>query len=387
LQASCFLLSEAAAWLVLQEATLARVAWLSGRAAAEPAVAPLLETGRRALTRCALEAHGRLKRFDAQLALLRRGIYSPAVRAASLLFQKAADHAAASPAAAGAIDRPLSVLVVIDAPEAGAPQPHVADGRVLEAYRVLTEADRAALEAALRLRDAGAAASVQVATVAPPAAAQLLREALSLGVERVHLVTSAGAAPPDRAAAALAAVLHGQAFDLVLTGDDGQGEEGVLGRLTAEALGVPVGGSAAQVAVRADGRQAVAVLVSADGGRSPRRATRTAWPGRSRRTRGRRKSPPSRSFLTRGARRRPRRRTGPPSCCRTRPVICCCRRSACTRPPPHTSTAAVRLRCLRATWRNRLSPGKPRAWWRCWRRTPAGGCGRARGGRWRRPIS
>src|SRR5262249_28282571 len=146
------------------------------------------------------------------------------------LFQEAVDHAAAVAPVHSTIDRPLSVLVVVDAPQAGAPEPHVADGQLKEAYRVLGEADRAALEAALRLRDgAGGAVSVQVARVAPPAAAQLLREALSLGVERVHLVTAPAAVPPDQGAAALAAVLHGQAFDLVLSGGEGQGEEGVLG--------------------------------------------------------------------------------------------------------------------------------------------------------------
>ncbi len=361
LQASCFLLSEAVAWVAAQDATLARVTWLSGRAAQDAMLLPGIETGRRALTRCALEARNRLRRFDGRLALLRRGIYDPAVRAASVLFQDAAEPKAAIAPVGSMIDRPLSLLVVLDAPEAGAPQPHVADGQLLEAYRVFTEADRAALETALRLRDrTDVAVSIQAATVAPRAAGLLLREVLSLGVERVLLVEAPGPVPPDQAAVALAAVLRGgPAFDLILSGNGGQGDEGLLGRLTAEALGVPCCGGVAQVAVQADAQQAVALLVSADGrqrrqrtcrlpsrssrgrryGRSQRPSFRATWNAASRRARGRRQSRRRQSSSSRRNARRPPLRSSQPSCCRTRPAISCCKRSACA-PPVRTPTAA-----------------------------------------------
>src|SRR5207302_523520 len=129
----------------------------------------------------------------------------------------------------------------------GVPQPHVQDGRLLESYRVLTDADRAALETALRLRDqAEAPVTVQVVAVGPASVAPLLREAVSLGVDRVRLVLAPVAAvAADRAAAALAAALRAESFDLILTG----AAECALGILTAEALAVPFVGGAAQLAV------------------------------------------------------------------------------------------------------------------------------------------
>src|SRR5204863_6042194 len=118
------------------------------------------------------------------------------------------------------IARPLAVLVVVGLPAPGVPQPHVEGGRLLEPYRVLTDADRAALETALRLRDqAEAPVTVQVVAVGPASVGQLLREAVSLGVDRARLVLApTEAVAPDRAAAALAAALASETFDLILTG-------------------------------------------------------------------------------------------------------------------------------------------------------------------------
>src|SRR5205807_1164875 len=135
------------------------------------------------------------------------------------------------------VTRPLSVLVVLDPPVPGVPQPHAAGGQLLEPYRVLGEGDRAALETALRLRDqAEAPVTIQIAAVGPASMGPHLREALSLGVERARLVLSpAEAVASDRAADALARILTGEHFDLVLTGaGSADSTEGLLGRLTAE---------------------------------------------------------------------------------------------------------------------------------------------------------
>jgi len=249
LQANCFGLSEAAAWVAAAESTLRRLTWLSRKGDATP---ELLATGRRALTRCLAELESRLGRFAGELVQLRRGHYAPEIRAASLLFQRQQTPAVRAPTSS--IRRPLSVLVVLDPPSPGVPQPRTHDGKLLEPYRVLTVADRAALETALRLRDGvlgDGRVSLQVATVAPAAAAPVLREALSLGVDRVRLVLTDGAVSADCAAAALAHTLRGEStFDLVLGGAGGNDtQEGLLAHLTAEVLGVPVAGWAAQLAV------------------------------------------------------------------------------------------------------------------------------------------
>jgi len=277
MQANCFLLAEAVAWLAAAESTLGRLAWLSRLEMtdenAEPS--PSIALARRALGRCQREVRARLKRFDEELTHLRRGYYAPQIRAAGLLFRAAAQPALALPPSSE-INRPLSILVVIDALMPGVPHPRVVKGQLVEPYRVLSEADQSALEVALRLRDAAratpdaaAVVAIEVATVGPPHVAQVLREALSLGVDRVRLIVPDGSAvSPDRAAAALASVLgNGPSFDLILGGGT-SGQEGVLVRLTAEALGHQFAGSAAHLAVRATGQEATVLLASDAPGQS-----------------------------------------------------------------------------------------------------------------------
>jgi len=65
----------------------------------------------------------------------------------------------------------------------------VSDGKLLEPHFVLRDADRAALETALRLRDeASAPVTIEVAAVGLRGTAQALREVISLGADRVRLV-------------------------------------------------------------------------------------------------------------------------------------------------------------------------------------------------------
>ncbi len=269
LQANCFLLSEAVAWVAAADSTLGRLTFL-GRLppGTVPGQAERSDVGRGALARCFAEVRGRLRRFDDELTNLRHGFYAPSVRAASLLFRRAGEAEPVSPPRSR-ITRPLAVLVVLDAPAPGVPQPQVTDGRLLEPYRALGAGDRAALETALRLRDrADSRVSVEVVTVGPPSVGQLLREAVSLGADRVRLVLAPEeAVATDRAAAALAAVLGGEPFDLVLTGAGaGDSAEGLLGRLAGEALGLPFAGQAPHLAVRAGADGDSLLLAGADGG-------------------------------------------------------------------------------------------------------------------------
>jgi alkylation response protein AidB-like acyl-CoA dehydrogenase/flavin-dependent dehydrogenase/electron transfer flavoprotein alpha subunit/ferredoxin-like protein FixX len=272
LQANCFLMSEAVAWLAAADSALGRLAWLSRLARpdenAEPP--PQVELGRRALARCGSEVRDRLKRFDEELTHLRRGYYAPEIRAAALLFRQAARTEPAAPPASR-IARPLAVLAVLGPAVPGAPELHLADGRLLEPYRVLAEADRAALETALALRDAASEpCQVEVIAVGPASMVPLLREVISLGADRVRLVVPAGgeAVAADRAAAAVAVLLKGSGpFDLILGGGAGDGEEGLLAELTAAAVGMPFAGTATGLAVEAGQNDAV-LLVSAAGQRT-----------------------------------------------------------------------------------------------------------------------
>jgi electron transfer flavoprotein-quinone oxidoreductase len=271
LQANCFLLSEAVGWLGAAVSTLGRVTFLErlpeGAEVADAAARRAV--GRRAFARCLGEVRGRLRRFDEELDALRHNHYAAAVRAASLLFTRSA-QAPAPFVPHSTITRPLSVLVVLDPPAPGVPQPHVVEGRLLEPYRVLGEGDRAALEGALRLRDeAESPVRIQVATVGPASLGPHLREALALGIERARLVlTPVEAVSADRGAQALVTTLAGERFDLVLSGaGSADSASGVLGKLTAAALGVAHAGSGARLAARAGTGGESLLLVSADGTR------------------------------------------------------------------------------------------------------------------------
>ncbi len=294
LQANCFLLAEVAAWIKAADSSLFRLGWLSrqelatsgllpvpGEEAGEPAAdgartsalaadhwSRATELGHRAVARCFFEIRSRLRRFDEELSHLRRGFYAPEIRAASLLFNQAQESAPAR-LPAGRITRPLAVLVVVDPVHVAVPQPQVAGGRLLEPYLTLSDADRAALETALRLREeATAAVRLDVAAVGSPAVGRLLREALSLGVDRVRLVTpEVEVVTPDSAAAALAAVLEAEPpYDLILGGSgEANSEDGLVARLTAEALRLSAAGTADQIAVQATESEAAVLLTSADG--------------------------------------------------------------------------------------------------------------------------
>src|SRR5262249_1661406 len=124
-------------------------------------------------------------------------------------------------------------------------------------------------ETSLRLRDqAVVAVTIQVAAVAPRGAAGALREALSLGAERARLLLAeVETCSTASAAAALAATLRsGGPYDLILSGS-GQPdrEDGLLGSLTAEALGVAHAGAAAALAIRRTESESEAILQGSDG--------------------------------------------------------------------------------------------------------------------------
>src|SRR5262249_44000617 len=182
-------------------------------------------------------------------------------RAASLLLLPEPERPAPPPASD--IEREVRVLVVVE------PLPVVlpfADGneRVLESHWALDGADRAALENALRLRDAAPElVGIEVAAVGPPRVGQALREVLSLGIEQVHLVfPDREEMTTERAASALAAALRPTGpFDLIL----GAHRESRLTAFVAETLNVPPAGHAAGVTGRARSAATRVRLLSAAG--------------------------------------------------------------------------------------------------------------------------
>jgi alkylation response protein AidB-like acyl-CoA dehydrogenase/flavin-dependent dehydrogenase/electron transfer flavoprotein alpha subunit/ferredoxin-like protein FixX len=286
LQANCFLLAEAAAWLKAADSTLGRLAWLSRHEFRDqgPAVGdqgatrdpcalsqePRSLIPTRALGGCFAEVRNRLRRFDEELAHLRRGYYAPQVRAATLLFDQPSDSAV--PALISRITRPLRILVVLEPGPPNLPHLQVANGRLLEPYLTLTAGDCAALEAALRMRDqASAKVTIEVAAVGPAGAVPAVQETFRFGVDRArYLVYKEEVFTTVCAATALAKAL-GQAdsFDLVLGGAGKKADEdGLVARLTAAALGLPFAGTAAQVAIQATDAELQLLLAETDSRRT-----------------------------------------------------------------------------------------------------------------------
>ena len=119
-----------------------------------------------------------------------------------------------------------------------------ADGRSVDPtglkYEISTF-DEYAVEVALRLNEAQGPGEVTVVGIGPDGLAELLRKALSMGVDRaVHL--SADDVPYDSLAIAraLAAELGGQGYDLVLFGRNASDTgSGAAGAMTAQLLGIP----------------------------------------------------------------------------------------------------------------------------------------------------
>lgn len=92
-QASCFALAEAAAWLKAADSTIGRMAWHSRLMQVEEREEPAVqELGRQVLAHAFATIRDRLFRFEEDLAALRRGYYAPHVYAAALLSRRSSDR-------------------------------------------------------------------------------------------------------------------------------------------------------------------------------------------------------------------------------------------------------------------------------------------------------
>jgi hypothetical protein len=90
-RASAVRLADAALWFKAADSVLGRLAWLSRRSLLDEDAEPCVKSAvaHRVLGWCARETRSSLRRFEGELAELRRGYYAPEVRAAVLLFQRA----------------------------------------------------------------------------------------------------------------------------------------------------------------------------------------------------------------------------------------------------------------------------------------------------------
>jgi electron transfer flavoprotein-quinone oxidoreductase len=292
LQANCFLLAEAAAWIKAADSTLCRLAWLTRRelvaGPGEPVSQPgggtvpddgcateeasflsaQLKLGKRSLDQCFAEGRGRLRRFEEELTHLRRGFYAPEIHAAMLLMSRDPSEGIAQEIE-HQVHAPLRILVITETTHTRVPNPEVESGSLLETHLEWTDADQSALEMALRIRDQALAhVHIEVVAVGPRSAARLMRQAINLGADRARLVVTEGAfVSPDSAASAMAVcVAENEDYDLVLWGDEANGgDEGMSGRILAESMGISCLEPCSQLRVQVDSQQSSISVLDREG--------------------------------------------------------------------------------------------------------------------------
>ena len=121
--------------------------------------------------------------------------------------------------------------------------------------QVVDEIAERALEVALTCRDTTPGTEVVLVTMGPASVADSLRKLLAMGADRAVHVQDDALAGADvvRTAGVLAAVLHREAPDLVLAGNEStDGRGGVLPAMLAEHLGRPLLSGLDSVQVHAD---------------------------------------------------------------------------------------------------------------------------------------
>jgi electron transfer flavoprotein beta subunit len=117
---------------------------------------------------------------------------------------------------------------------------------------VIDELDTYAVEEALRIKEANVGSTVVVVTMGPPAAADTVRKALSMGAdEAVHVVDDALHGSDALATSlVLAKAIERTGFDLVVLGSEStDARMGVVPSMLAERLGVPQASLASKVEI------------------------------------------------------------------------------------------------------------------------------------------
>lgn len=107
---------------------------------------------------------------------------------------------------------------------------------------IINPDDKAGLEAALRLKEAGRDITVCAVSMGPPQAEMALREALAMGCDEAVLISGREFSGSDTYATAtiLAAAIKKLGFDLVIAGQQAiDGDTAQVGPQVAERLGVP----------------------------------------------------------------------------------------------------------------------------------------------------
>jgi electron transfer flavoprotein beta subunit len=142
-----------------------------------------------------------------------------------------------------------------------------ADGSGVELGNVkmsMNPFDEIAVEEALRLKEAGKASEIVVASIGPAQASETIRTALAMGADRGILVKTEGAVEPLAVAKILKGIADAEQPGLIILGKQAIDDDcNQTGQMLAALLGWPQGTFASKVALEAD---AVTVTREVDGG-------------------------------------------------------------------------------------------------------------------------
>ena len=113
--------------------------------------------------------------------------------------------------------------------------------------------DEIALEEAIKLREAGKASEVIVASIGPQPATEILRRSLAMGADRAVLVRQDVTVEPLGVAKALAALVRREGVELVLLGKQAVDDDSnQVGQMLAGIMGWPQANFAARLDVEGD---------------------------------------------------------------------------------------------------------------------------------------
>jgi electron transfer flavoprotein beta subunit len=142
-----------------------------------------------------------------------------------------------------------------------------ADGSGVELGNVkmsMNPFDEIAVEEALRLKEAGKASEIVVASVGPQQAAETIRTALAMGADRGILVKTEGAVEPLAVAKILKGIVAEEQPGLIIMGKQAIDDDcNQTGQMLAALLGWPQGTFASKLALDGD---AIMVTREVDGG-------------------------------------------------------------------------------------------------------------------------
>lgn len=133
-------------------------------------------------------------------------------------------------------------------------------------YR-MNEPDLYAVEAALRLRDAGTEAEIDIVSVGPPRVVTAIRRAMGMGADRGILIEDNGEQSTDPSSVAfyIAQTVKKRGYDLILAGIQSEDTmQGAVGPMLAAMLGIPCVIGVVKIELKEDRIEAIREM---DGGR------------------------------------------------------------------------------------------------------------------------